>query len=84
MSQKIVPPRAPIVKKIWFWTKSEEWNAILEILGYEGDRSFIRLPKRDTDQDAGKFFEQAIVVYQNILLPHSQVNPGNSYRVLYS
>jgi len=49
------------------WSKSSEWADTLEILGYDGDRSFIPNPTRDTARDAGECFEQAKVVYQNAI-----------------
>lgn len=58
------------------WAKSKEWDVVLQELGYNGDRSFIRQPKRDTARDAGEIFQQAKVVYQNTLkagTPHHKL-----------
>lgn len=45
------------------WAKTQDWAYALDVLGYEGERTFLRTPKRDTARDAGEVFETAKSVY---------------------
>lgn len=49
------------------WAKTDDWEGALSTLGYEGERSFIRKPTRDTARDAGETFEKAKAVYLQAL-----------------
>ena len=49
------------------WAKTAEWDYALRTLGYEGERSFLRNPKRETARDNGEVFETAKAVYLQAL-----------------
>lgn len=61
------------------WAKTHQWHAILDDLGYTGDRSFRRNPKRDTIRDNKGQFEYVHSVYVQIL--REGVNPRNVARM---
>ena len=48
---------------IYKWAKTPEWEFALSVFNYDGDRDFARQPRRDTERDAGKVFEEARAVY---------------------
>lgn len=60
------------------WATREEWHAILDELGYTGDRSFRRNPKRDTIRDNKGQVEYVHDVYVQLI--REGVNPRNAAR----
>ena len=53
------------VRTVLRWSETEEWAEVLEVCGYEGDRSFQPLPMSDTD--TGISFQDAHQAYLNTI-----------------
>ena len=51
------------VRTVHRWAETPEWEEVLEVCGYEGDRSFQRLPGGDTQDEGGTSFEKARRAY---------------------
>ena len=45
------------------WSEHELWEQTLDVLGYEGDRSFQQQPTRDVERDTGGLFSEAKEAY---------------------
>lgn len=45
------------------WAKTDDWEDALRTLGYEGERSFIRKPTRDTARENADVFDTAKAAY---------------------
>ena len=45
------------------WSKTPEWNAELDAIGYTGDRRFAKKPTRDAARDAGATFTKTRKTY---------------------
>ena len=61
-------------KTLYTWRQTPEWHAALDALGYDGDRSFRRKPRRDTKREAGALLTEAETLYIHALLQ------GKSYK----
>ena len=49
------------VRTVYRWVETPEWEEVLEVCGYEGDRGFENLPTRDTE--SGVSFQAARRAY---------------------
>ena len=49
------------VRTVHRWAETEEWEEVLDVCGYEGDRAFQHLPVSDTE--GGTSFEDARQAY---------------------
>ena len=49
------------------WEKTPEWENALSAFGYEGERSFASVPKRDTIRERPEELEKAREVYLELL-----------------
>ena len=49
------------------WAKTETWTQALDTLGYEGNRKFASLPKRDTTREKPEILETTRTIYCYLL-----------------
>lgn len=49
------------------WSKDDEWQKALEILGHDKGLSFKIKPKRDTIRDAGDLYDKAFKAYNEAI-----------------
>ena len=45
------------------WAQTPEWKTALDGFGYDGDRTFETLPKRDTRREQGETYQKARTAY---------------------
>lgn len=50
------------------WSDHELWEQTLDVIGYDGSRSFQQKPTRDVERDSGGLYETTQAAYQQAML----------------